>query len=166
MADLNVLELAALATGDEASHLASGQAAQVRFEALSGQVFPGKVTSISPGLDLATGVNRVRIRLDATEQASKLRLGLWGVAEIDVGERTGVLRLPLSALQLNEGEPTARVLVLTSDGHHVTSREVHLGLRSNGMVEITQGLSAGESVVVRGGYGLPDGAQVVTGATP
>jgi RND family efflux transporter MFP subunit len=166
MADLSILELFALATSEEASRLAIGQLAQVHFDALPGQTFPGKVVSLSPGLDLAAGVTRVRVQLDTAKSEHDPRLGLSGVAVIQVGKRSGVMRLPLSALQLSEGEPSSQVLVLSPDGHHVLSREVHLGVRSQNSVEITQGLTPGESVVIHGGYGLPDGAQVVTGAAP
>jgi HlyD family secretion protein len=167
MADLSVFELSALASSDEASRLAVGQPARVRLDALPSQTFSASVFSVSPGLDLAAGAVHVHVRLDAAAGKEKgLRLGLWGVAEVQVGKHAGVVRLPLSALQLSEGEPTARVLVLTADGHHVASREVHLGLRSDGAVEVTGGLAAGDSVVTHGGYGLPEGAQVVTGATP
>jgi membrane fusion protein, multidrug efflux system len=166
MADLSVFELAALASSDDASRLVIGQTAQVHLDALPSETFAGSVASLSPGLDLAAGVIRVRVRIDTTGHGTGVRLGLWGVADVQVGKRSGVVRLPVSALQLNEGEPTARVLVLTPDGHHVTSREIHLGLRSTGAVEVKQGLTPGEWVVTHGGYGLPDGAQVVTGATP
>jgi RND family efflux transporter MFP subunit len=166
MADVSVLEISALASSAEAGRLAVGQKAEVRLDAIPGQAFAAQVSSLSPAIDLATGVVRVRARLDAADAERSLRLGLWGDAEVQVAKRSGVVQLPLSALQLNEGEPTARVLLLTSDGQHVASREVRLGRRTGAMAEVTQGLAAGDRVVTRGGYGLPDGAQVIVEKRP
>jgi RND family efflux transporter MFP subunit len=166
MADVSVLEMSALASSEEASHLALDQPAEVRLDAIPTRTFAAHVSSLAPALDLAAGVIRVRARLDAVDGESGLRLGLWGDIEVLAAKRNGVVKLPLSALQLNEGEPTARVLLLTPDGQHVASREVRLGRRTGAIAEVVSGLAAGDKVVTRGGYGLPDGAQVIVEKLP
>jgi RND family efflux transporter MFP subunit len=166
LADLSVFELSASISPEQERRLAFGQSAVVRFESVPRQTFPGTLVSLSPALDPLSGVGRARLRLGAETQDAGLLVGVWGIAEVQVGRRTGVLKIPRSALQLNEGEPTARVLVLSPDGKHVQSRSVRLGEAVDGDVEVTEGLSAGDTVVVRGGYGLPDGAQVVVAGAP
>jgi RND family efflux transporter MFP subunit len=164
MADLSVLEVSASASPEQARRLAVDQSATVHFDALVGQTFPGTVVTLSPALDPAAGVARVRVRLAQAANPTGLLLGMWGAAEVSVAQRHGVLKLPRSALQLNEGEPSARVLVLSPDGQHVQSRTVRLGSAFDGYVEVKEGLSPGDPVVIRGGYGLPDGTQVIVGA--
>jgi hypothetical protein len=39
---------------------------------------------------------------------------------------------------------------VTSDGHHFTRRTVRLGLQSGGFDQVIDGVSLGESVVVKG----------------
>jgi RND family efflux transporter MFP subunit len=164
MADLSVLELAASATAEQAGQLAVDQTAAVRFDVLPAQTFPGIVASLSPALDPMSGVARVRVRLTDGGSDAGLLLGMWGVADVHGSQRHTGLKLPRSALLLNEGEPLARVLVLGVDGKHVQSRSVHLGLGNADTVEVTEGLAPGDVVVVRGGYGLPDGSQVIVEA--
>lgn len=75
---------------------------------------------------------------------SQLRLGLNGTAAIVRQEKEAVLTLPAPALTYVEGKPT--VLVLENDQY--LPRDIQIGIESDGLVEVTGGLSAGENVYV------------------
>jgi membrane fusion protein (multidrug efflux system) len=51
-------------------------------------------------------------------------------------------------------------LLFVADGDTARRREVKPGLRSEGLVEIIEGVREGERVIGEGNYGLKDGAKV------
>ncbi len=68
--------------------------------------------------------------------------------------------IPLAAVTLNASNADeGRVMTVGMDSvAHET--KVKIGIKNGGKVQITEGLKGGESVVVEGNYGLPDGTKV------
>src|SRR5438128_2395128 len=66
--------------------------------------------------------------------------------------RSGLLKIPGQAVLVTAGNP---VLFVVQNGRAVR-REVALGERQGGLVEITSGLTAGDVVIVDGQLGLTD----------
>ena len=66
--------------------------------------------------------------------------------------------VPASAL-LKTPEGATTVMIVDADGraHQVA---VETGIRQGDRVQITKGLSGGETVIVSGAYGLPDNTKV------
>jgi membrane fusion protein (multidrug efflux system) len=77
-------------------------------------------------------------------------------------ERRDALLVPEEALVPEQ----ARQFVYVVDGAVASKREVRLGRREPGTVEITQGIVAGDHVVIEGGIKLRDGAAVKESAAP
>lgn len=71
---------------------------------------------------------------------------MGGRAEILIAKRENVLSVPVDALLSYEGH--YRVAVRKPDGN-VELREVSVGLSDGKVVEITQGLSSGDAVVLK-----------------
>src|SRR4030095_14592521 len=59
-------------------------------------------------------------------------------------------------------EGTDSFLVTVDGESHARRRLIEVGMTSGGEAEILSGLSPGESVIVQGHEGLPDGAEVTT----
>ena len=52
------------------------------------------------------------------------------------------------------------------DANHIAhQREIEASAVLDDKVQITKGINPGELVITEGGYGLPDGTQVTTGAS-
>jgi RND family efflux transporter MFP subunit len=79
--------------------------------------------------------------------------------EIVAEQHPGALAVPVGAV-LREGEESF-VMVAGAD-KKAHKRKVTLGLTTPTLVEITGGVKAGESVIVQGQQGLPDGADILT----
>jgi RND family efflux transporter MFP subunit len=79
---------------------------------------------------------------------------------IDAETHSGVVIVPTSAI-VREGDETA-VFILSGD--KAERRAVMTGIAAGEQVEIASGVKAGESVIVGGQNGLPDGARVTTSA--
>jgi RND family efflux transporter MFP subunit len=129
----------------------AGRPAWIDFE--SGKRVQGRVRVVYPEVDKASRLGKVRVRLDPDP---RLRIGTFarGAVEID---RTRGVTLPRASV-LYDGGRDVSVLVV-SDGT-VQTREVRTGLGDDDDIEITEGLSEGESVVARAGSFLREGDRV------
>jgi multidrug efflux pump subunit AcrA (membrane-fusion protein) len=117
----------------------------------------GKVTVVSRAVDPAR--RTVEVWCEISKPPALLRAGAFGTASIEVAAIRGAIVVPAAAIQVNEGTDTGSVFVV--DGKHVAhKRDVQMGVRLEDQVEIRSGLNAGDLVVIEGGYGLPDWAQV------
>jgi RND family efflux transporter MFP subunit len=78
---------------------------------------------------------------------------------IDAEEHRDVVVIPAAAI-VREGEDTA---VFIAAGDKAQRRAVTLGLADDMTVEVRSGIKPGDSVIVDGQAGLPDGATITTG---
>lgn len=126
--------------------LREGQPAQVVADAFADQRLAARVVSIAPGVDAQRGAVEVKLALDAPPSAF-LREDMTLSVSVETGRRDQALVLPLQALQaVKEGAAHARVLVL--QGRTAVPQTVQVGLRTLEAAEITQGLQAGDVVLL------------------
>lgn len=85
----------------------------------------------------------VMITIPESELA-KLRLGLNGTASVILSEKRDILTLPIEAVIEDEN----RNYVLAMDGSKTIEKDVQTGISDNSRVEITDGLSLGDVVVL------------------
>jgi len=135
--------------------LRKGLDVSVNLDALPGKTFHGKLTRISPVVDPATGTFRVTAEIE--DPARVLKPGLFGRVDILYDQRRNVPLIPRSAI-ITEDE-SSHVFVVKDD-NNAALQPIRLGYERNGLVEILEGLSAGERVVTAGKGGLSDGAHV------
>ncbi len=115
-------------------------------------VVPGSVRIVSPEVDKATRLGRVRIFLGADP---RIRIGAFGRGEIQTAQSRG-LALPASAVLYDEKGASVQIV---RDGKVVTS-EVQTGLRDGNDVEIKSGVALDDLVVARAGTFLRNGDAV------
>ena len=124
-----------------------GQRALVRARSFPGREFSGKVNIIYPQINKETRTARVRVELSNPELL--LLHDMYVDAEIDTGSQDAVLAVPESAV-LDTGGRQA-VLVDKGEGRF-EPREVKLGHRGGGHVEIREGLAEDDPVVVSANF--------------
>ncbi|MFC3087348.1 efflux RND transporter periplasmic adaptor subunit [Tabrizicola soli] len=135
------LELRADVAEADILRLAPGQKARLRVVGMT-EPLEGVVRLVEPVIDAATRLGRARISVEA----EGLRPGMFVEAEILVAEREG-LAVPVSALG---SSPEGAVVMRVRDG--VVERVVvTTGIRDGGLVEIAEGLAAGDTVVTKAG---------------
>ena len=127
--------------------LAEGQDVTVRARSFPGRVFAGTISVIYPEINKDTRTARIRIDLPNPDWA--LLHGMYVDAEISTGSPDAILTVPESAV-LDSGSRQA-VLIDKGDGRF-EPREVKLGHRGEGFVEISDGVSEGEAVVVAANF--------------
>jgi membrane fusion protein, copper/silver efflux system len=125
-----------------------GQSATVRMVAYPDKVFNGKVTFIYPTVMPETRTTKVRIELPNNQ--GLLKPAMYGRVELvsSLGKEK-VLAVPESAV-LDGG---TRQLVLVAQGEgRFEPRTVKLGMHADNYVEVLEGLTAGEAVVVSANF--------------
>jgi HlyD family secretion protein len=128
----------------DSAAIRTGQRAKVTVDSHPGASFPGKVVRVAPYvLDFEAQNRTVEIEVDLDDQklAARLLPGTSADVEVVLEARDPVLRLPTSALL--EGN---RALV-ARDGTLV-EQPVQVGLRNWDWVEIREGLSPEQAVVI------------------
>jgi RND family efflux transporter MFP subunit len=155
VANLREVEFQANAPAMYLAKMHEGESLGVTSEALPGRKFQGRVVAISPSVDPATGVGLARIRIPNPD--GQLRLGMFLGAEIPIETHAHAMCVPPAAIYRDESGQT-RVYVLNGDT--ATAVAVKLGIETKNLVELVSGATEGETVILTGGYGLPDTAKV------
>jgi membrane fusion protein (multidrug efflux system) len=123
------------------------------------QSFTGKVTTLDSRVDPVT--RSIVVRAELPNPKGILKPGMFMTAKISGGP-TQALLIPEGAIVPEQGKSFVFVV---KDGV-ATKREVSLGHRKPGQVQVTQGLQNGERVIVEGTQNVRDGIQVVEADTP
>lgn len=127
--------------------IAIGQKALVRPRAYPDRTFTGEIALIYPHMNAPTRTARVRIELPNPD--GLLRPDMYADIEIATGSERPVLTVSTSAV-IDSGQ---RQLVLLDKGDgRFEPRPVKLGRRGDGRVEITEGLSEDDKVVVTANF--------------
>ena len=127
--------------------IAVGQPVAVRARSYPSRQFDGRISVIYPQLNKETRTARVRVELPNADLA--LLPDMYVDAEIDTGTQAPVLAVAESSV-LDTGSRQA-VLVDKGQGRF-EPREVKVGRRGDGYVEIREGLANGDSVVTSANF--------------
>jgi Cu(I)/Ag(I) efflux system membrane fusion protein len=125
-----------------------GQTAEVELDAYPGERFKGEVSFIYPTLTAATRTAKVRVELDNPD--GKLKANMFAAVQLSADMASGqVLSIPDNAI-LDTGKRQT-VLVERGEGRY-EPREVKVGRRADGYVEILEGVVKDEKVVVSANF--------------
>jgi membrane fusion protein, multidrug efflux system len=135
--------------------LREGLTVRATAPAFPGRAFVGKVASIDSRVDMST--RSVTVRALLSNEDGALRPGMFLNVTLANDEREALV-IPEQALT-PEAE---RQFVFVVDDGKAARREVRIGNRRPGSVEVLAGLEAGEYVIVEGTQKVRDGAPVRT----
>jgi len=130
----------------EAGLVKEGMPVRVDTLAYPGEIFRGKIVSITPLLEMATRTLKARALVENPE--GKLKLEMFANVRIDyeLGEK---LAVPQDAV-MHAG--TRNIVFLADAGGYFTPRTVTLGAKAQGYYEVLQGLAANEEVVTSANF--------------
>ena len=135
-----------------------GATATVAPTAFPGQMFPGRVTYAGGVID--TTSRTFKVRVDVDNPGHRLRPGMFAQVRIEAprdaktdAPAPSVLTVPEVAMQELNGRQV--VFVAAGTPGRFVARTITTGARAgNGTITVTQGLSAGERIVVKGAFQL------------
>lgn len=160
--DNRLLNLTVTLSSADSARVKVGQPLEFAVDSLPGKTFTGRVMYINPELSAAD--RSLKVIAEVRNDGELLKGGLFAKGRIVTGKRSGVLQLPRGALS-SWDTVAGKGSVFVVEGDTARERKVETGAAAGELVEIAQGLKAGEKYVARGGFNLKDGDKVQVAAT-
>ena len=132
----------------------------VRLRDATGAVVEGRVRAVSPGVDASKRTGTVYAELP---EPGALKAGAYVEGRVLTDSAPGLV-VPAAAVVVRDGYP----YVFTVDARSSVARRIRVrtGERLGGLVELLDGVKAGDEVVVQGAGFLGDGDKVRVVTTP
>ena len=135
----------------------NGLATTLTVEELPGRTFQGSVTRFTNALDEATKTMLTEIELPNGDHS--LRPGMYATVRLAVERKPNALLVPRDAVVVEK----AGSFVYTVVEGHAHKTPVHTGFSDGVNVELTDGVRAGDPVILVGKQALNDGQAVTIG---
>jgi Cu(I)/Ag(I) efflux system membrane fusion protein len=123
-----------------------GASVEIEVTAYPGEVFSGKIVSVSPVLDPVTRTNQVRVEVENYGDKLKPEMFVNAKIKVDLGDK---LAVPETAV-LDTG--LRKIVYLSEEGDILESREIQVGQKAEGYYEVLSGLESGDIVVTSGNF--------------
>jgi membrane fusion protein (multidrug efflux system) len=128
----------------------------VRIEVGSaGTHVDGEIVAVNPKIDPQTRTFLIKVRVKNEEE--RLKAGLFCSGLLELPPLLGAIAVPSAAVLNDEG----RSYVWVAQAGEVKRRLIQVGVSAGGFAQATEGLEAGEQVVVEGLGGLMDGTPIL-----
>ncbi len=155
--DNRILDLTVTVPSKYLRFLKPGLELRFKTDAFPGQSFSGTVKYINPSVN---EIDRsVKVVAEVANDPEVLKGGLFIEGHIVIGQRKNVLKVPRNALSTLDVN-TKKGELFVVENSIAKRREVTVGMTSGEMVEVSSGISEGESVICRGGFNIKDGDKV------
>ncbi len=135
--------------------LHSGLTVEIEVDAYPKEAFVGEIFFVSPNVNQET--RTVLTKAVVKNMAGKLLPGMLATGKIILDSRENAVTIPETALVLQKDKA---IIYVVEEGNKVALREVLLGKRLKGRVEIMSGINAGEVVVVEGLQKIHPGSNI------
>lgn len=159
LVDLTVVTARAQVPEASISAVRIGQGCEFQSGEPSSAPVPGRVNVVNRAVDAQR--RTVEVWCEINRPPSSLRAGAFGNVAFHTGTLRETVLVPIAALQLEEGTRKGMVLVV-DDKQIAHRREVEVGEATGEKRAVLSGLKSGETVVIEGGYEMPDGTQVTS----
>ena len=136
------------------SSIARGQTVTLKVDALPDRELQGVIKRINPSVDEKS--RSLVAEAEVSNPAGLLKPGMFARAQIVSGSEAVALLVPDNSVVSLAG--VNKVFVV--DGSRAVERQVKLGGRDGSLIEILEGVSAGEKVITSNADRLHDGASI------
>ncbi len=143
------------------SKMRVGLSAIIRFEAFPDQRFNARITELSPTVDPQSRTMELKLALNRPD--SRIKTGMFAKIKIITDRKNEIVKIPAQCMIKRYGEYFVFVVHREqgdSEKAEVEKRKVNPGIEIDNKLEITEGLSPGEEVVIRGQTLLEDKSKV------
>jgi len=141
----------------------AGQKARLRADPFPGVTWDGSVTVVNPEVDVAT--RNVRVRATFPNADGRLRPGMFANVDVLGNEKKSVVMIPATAVIYAPYGDSVYAIEEKKDASGkasavVRQKFVRLGERRGDFVQVTSGLTPGETIVSAGAFKLRNGMAV------
>jgi multidrug efflux pump subunit AcrA (membrane-fusion protein) len=145
LTNVNVLDVKVGMTETDAPKVKVGQVATITLDALPNASFTGHVISLDTDSTVVSNVVTYYAKVAFDDASASVKPGMTASVSVVLDKVDSAITLPTSAVSTTG--TTERVTVKAKDGTEST-RSITIGLRGDSAVEITDGLSVGDQVVL------------------
>lgn len=138
----------------EAWRVTTGQTVLFSVDVLEGSAFTAKVSRISYALDPAS--QTMLVEAEAPNSGLTLRPGMFVTTHLGVETRENILRVPTDAVRMEKAG--ASVFILS--GGTARKTPVRTGFRNTSVIEIIDGLTPGDRILVPGLTPIAEGQAI------
>lgn len=132
-----------------------GAQVAIRPHAFPDEQVTGVIKAISPVVDAESGTCSIHIEIANPDH--RIKPGMFAQVAVEIRVFQQRLLIPRDALLIRDD----RALVFVHEGGQAKWRYVRTGLENDDFIEIEEGLSKGEELIVSGHFNLAHDAQVV-----
>jgi RND family efflux transporter MFP subunit len=150
----NVIRTQVYVPQDAATGVQPGIAAVIHVPELPGRTFPGTVTRIADALQ--PGTRTLLVEIDIANPEGVLSPGTYGTVDLHIPRRNARLTVPAGAIIFNQ--KGLQVAVVEAGIAHLRHISVARDLGTE--VEVSEGVKAGDQVILNPAVELEDGARV------
>ncbi len=143
----------------EASRVSVGQPVSVVTENLPGMLFEGKVARFTYALDAVSRTMLAEVSLENPKLA--LRPGMLVTAKLGIERKENAAVMPTEALVMEKTNAFAYV----ADGDKAAKHPIKIGFKDDKNVEVLEGLTANDAVILVGKLSLSNGQPIQRVAT-
>jgi len=142
--------------GDRAQVARPGRSVEATVPSVPGQMFRGRIATVAPSIEGATQAVAARVPLD--NPGRRLLPGMFASVRVTTGDSVRGLLIPRAAI-IYDGP--RRLVMIARDSTFFPS-VVQVGSGVGDRVVVLRGVSPGERVVTKGGYGLYSAGYALT----
>jgi RND family efflux transporter MFP subunit len=136
--DLNPIVGVIFVTERDYAHLKPGQLVSLTTDAYPGEQYPGRIARIAPIFRKSTRQARIEMTIDNAQH--RLKPGMFISATVVLARVPEATIVPEQALTIRDDR--SGVFIVSEEGRSVTWREVKVGIRQGGRVQVEgEGLS-------------------------
>jgi multidrug efflux pump subunit AcrA (membrane-fusion protein) len=158
IADISQVIVKAPFADQVAAQLKTGDTAKVLLTDQPGEEMNGQVTLISRATDPTSRTVEVWVTL--ANGAGQLRANGAAQVTISSDSKNDAIVVPASAVTLDASNGDEGVVMVVDDKSVAHETKVKVGIHDADKLEITEGLKAGDTVVIEGNYSLADGTKI------
>lgn len=152
----------------EISSLSVGQSVDIKFPSINGKEYKGKVVKINHAIDQVSNLLEIEVQLLNPDK--EVKSGIFGEFFIEISNKDGIIAVPENSLmqrteiivnkQTGVQQSEKKYFLFAVEKGFAKLKEVKTGINSDGRIEIVNGLSNVDTVIVVGQNIVRDGQKV------
>jgi HlyD family secretion protein len=158
IADTSTVIVKASLSVDAAMRVHAGDTATVQPDSLPGVTLQGTVNLVGGAADAQS--RAVELWISLPNAGGRLRPNSAARVTINSGNVQNAVVVPTSAVTLDATNANSGIVMVVDAKSVAHEVKVTTGAHSRERTQISSGLQGGETIVIEGNYGLPDGTKV------
>ncbi|MDD5454392.1 MAG: efflux RND transporter periplasmic adaptor subunit [Candidatus Ratteibacteria bacterium] len=154
IADMDSVKVIVDVTDKDIVDIRVGQTARVMVDAYPSEIFEGKVSNVSPVLDLSSRTAPVEIDIPNADHS--LKPGMFARVDLVLVSIENAVVIPRDSIIEKDGKK----YVFVAENGKARQKEVAIGLEETETVQILSGLKKGEILIIEGQNSAQEGAEI------